>query len=561
MWAGVISLASAQNVTVSIGSGSAAKNENVTVPLMISDVTNLGSAKVTLTFNESVVNVTAVSDSQFDQPPNLFTRGPGWVLLQAGQFMTGLDGDVLMCNVTLEAVGAEGDTSPLNLTDIALEDMAMTPIAVDVVSNGTFSILDETAPVVTNPSADPTIISDAAVIYGATESRLNVTVTDNSSIALVTIDLTSIGEPATAPMINVPGTDIYTLTTTASIAGVHSLPVNATDAWGNSNISVNIPLTVVSPAVLTIEDNINVAPSGTVVTPIMINGISFDAAVAVVNINLAYNSSVVHVTAIGDSAFDFCDSNIDNVTGITTIGAMQMANPPLSGDVQLCNVTFEAVGPVEATSTLNLSISELVTEGPPPVKIPANVDNGSIKVGEVDPPEVTDASANPSVIPNDTDDDPKWGETSVLNVTVTDESNIVSVTIDLSAIGGSAVQQMANIVGDIWSVETNATGGTAPGTYDLQINATDEYGNSNTTESISLRVQKNGDVQPYNGDGTVDFVHDGLYLVRHTLNVPGYGDIRDNIADVTGDGTIDFVHDGLYLVRNTLNVPGYEILH
>jgi hypothetical protein len=223
------------------------------------------------------------------------------------------------------------------------------------------------------------------------------------------------------------------------------------------------------------------------------------------------------------------------------------------GEHDPITVDIDTTGLSEGSHTCYISISS--NDGSGIFTVTVNI------ITETTPPLVTDPSANPSVIPDDTDDDPRWGETSVLNVTVTDESNIESVTIDLSAIGGSAVQPMTNIVGDIWSVETNATEGTAPGTYDLLINATDEYGNSNTTESISLRVQKNGDVQPYNGDGTVDFMHDGLYLVRHTLNVPGYVDIRDNIADVTGDGTIDFVHDGLYLVRHTLNVPGYEILH
>jgi len=58
----------------------------------------------------------------------------------------------------------------------------------------------------------------------------------------------------------------------------------------------------------------------------------------------------------------------------------------------------------------------------------------------------------------------------------------------------------------------------------------------------------------------VDFMHDALYLVRHTKGVPGYENIRDNIADVTGDGKVDFMHDALYLVRHTKGVPGYEIL-
>ena len=186
--------------------------------------------------------------------------------------------------------------------------------------------------------------------------------------------------------------------------------------------------------------------------------------------------------------------------------------------------------------------------------------NGTFSIGETDPPIVTDPSAAPLVIPDDTDNNPLWGEESQLNVVVTDANAIIGVTIDLSSVGGLADQQMTNIGGDNWSVNTNATAGTLHGTYDLRVNATDEHDNSNTTVVISLTVQKNGDVQPYDGNGIVDFSHDALYLVRHTLNVDGYENIRENIADVTGDGIVDFTHDGLYLVRHTLNVDGYEVL-
>ena len=194
------------------------------------------------------------------------------------------------------------------------------------------------------------------------------------------------------------------------------------------------------------------------------------------------------------------------------------------------------------------------------------------KPGDTEAPVVTNPNASTRIIPEDTDNNPTcsgtlYSETSQLNVTITDESNITSVTINLSAIGGSAVQAMTNIPGtNIWTVITNASAGTAGWNgsayvpYELQVNATDEYGNSNTSVCVELTVMKNGDVT---GDGTVDFTHDGLYLVRYTLNVPGYEElpVPDNVADVTGDCTVDFTHDGLYLVRYTLNVPGYEVLH
>jgi hypothetical protein len=158
----------------------------------------------------------------------------------------------------------------------------------------------------------------------------------------------------------------------------------------------------------------------------------------------------------------------------------------------------------------------------------------------------------------DTDGVPSWGETATLSVTVTDESDIASVTIDLSAIGGSSAQPMTNIIGNIWSVNTSAAAGTPTQTYDLRVNATDIYGYSNTSVVISLMVVKNGDVI---GDGKVDFKGDVIYLKKHIRGVSGYEALIEEVADVTGDGRVDFAGDVVYLARHTKDVPGYEILH
>jgi hypothetical protein len=155
----LVSLASSTpDVTVLIGSASLGKGDNAVVSIMIEDVSNLGYAGVNLTFEESVVNVTAVSNSDFNSPPYIYTRGPGWVILEGGQLEKGLEGTVRLCNVMLHTVGECGDMSLLNLTDVALDDMQMKPIAVGKVINGTFTILDTVAPVaVTNLKAnDPT---------------------------------------------------------------------------------------------------------------------------------------------------------------------------------------------------------------------------------------------------------------------------------------------------------------------------------------------------------------------------------------------------------------------
>src|SRR5574341_620458 len=108
------------------------------------------------------------------------------------------------------------------------------------------------------------------------------------------------------------------------------------------------------------------------------------------------------------------------------------------------------------------------------------------------PPSVT-GPATSHEIPDDTDSEPLWGEVAQLNVTVTDESSVASVTVNLSEIGGSAAKLMTNIGGNIYSATTNASAGTPPKLYNLTVNATDIYRNSNTGVRIQLLVRMNGD--------------------------------------------------------------------
>ncbi|RLG32477.1 hypothetical protein DRN80_06105, partial [Methanosarcinales archaeon] len=132
----------ASATTVSIGSTIVGEGETGVVSLMVNDVTDLGGVHVNLTYDASVVNVTALTNSDFDSKPNLYKRGHGWVLLEGGQYESGLSGSVKLCDVTLEAVGKAGESSYLNLTDIDIETFTYPPtdIPIDEVINGTFTI-------------------------------------------------------------------------------------------------------------------------------------------------------------------------------------------------------------------------------------------------------------------------------------------------------------------------------------------------------------------------------------------------------------------------------------
>ncbi len=99
------------------------------------------------------------------------------------------------------------------------------------------------------------------------------------------------------------------------------------------------------------------------------------------------------------------------------------------------------------------------------------------------PPIITDPSANPSSIA-------AGGiHEAQLNVTVTDESGIYSVTVDLSALGGLEAKEMLKIDDtNVYTTTTTATVGTPPGTYNLQVNATDNSTNRNSNTSVRIQL-------------------------------------------------------------------------
>ncbi len=176
------------------------------------------------------------------------------------------------------------------------------------------------------------------------------------------------------------------------------------------------------------------------------------------------------------------------------------------------------------------------------------------------PLTVSAPAASPALIATDTDGTPGWGESSTLGVTVTGGSGGEAVTIDLSAIGGSASVPMLRADDGRWTVQVTATTASPHqnGTYcpgDLDVTVTEESGVVNTSVAVPLTVVLNGDVS---GDGRVT-LYDAACLGRSLLGVPGYA-AGTPPADVTGDGDLSLA-DAMYLAKHVLGIPGFETLH
>ena len=147
----------AQGAVISIGSGSADPGENVTVPVMVNNVTNVGVVDINITFDPTVVDVEVeqmwigppvnkwfiVGD--FDNTIPVIENTKGFARIGAFQSGSpGLNGNVRLVNLKLTPVDSAGSYTTLNITVNELKDA--TPEGSDIqvrMQNGTFTITGE----------------------------------------------------------------------------------------------------------------------------------------------------------------------------------------------------------------------------------------------------------------------------------------------------------------------------------------------------------------------------------------------------------------------------------
>ncbi len=139
-------LAQDTGATVSIGAIEIPPQGVAKVPIMVKNVSALGGGVIHLTFDSSVVRVIKVSEGG----GNSLTVGawncntsvnPGYVNIAAySTLLPGHTGEVIFAYLTCEAVGAEGNTTTLNLSVDSLFTIGYEDIPFEVVE-GTVSIV------------------------------------------------------------------------------------------------------------------------------------------------------------------------------------------------------------------------------------------------------------------------------------------------------------------------------------------------------------------------------------------------------------------------------------
>ena len=345
-------------------------------------------------------------------------------------------------------------------------------------------------------------------------------------------------------LLNTTESQYYSVTDLLSDT-TYTFSVSATTTAGITGDSASITVQTAAEEssgsnTLHIADDVTASKGSYVTVPVMI----YDATwVACAGVKLTYDVSVVNVIGVtqGDFTTYFGFDDESAADGWVLINTY-VNGTQLTGDVKIADLILKAVGDAGDTSSLDMEIIAMTDQNGHPVS--GTVSNGLFTVvSDTSPPVVADPSAS-QLIPDDIDGVPSWGETATLNVTVTDESDIAGVTIDLSAIGGSPVQPMTHIGNNVWSVTTNASAGTPPQTYELQVCATDIHGYTNMHERVELVVMRNGDVT-----GDNDVTPDDVALLENYVTYPDQYTISSEfVADVTGDGAVN-IADAMMLAN------------
>ncbi|RZN42786.1 MAG: PKD domain-containing protein [Methanophagales archaeon ANME-1-THS] len=106
--------------------------------IMIHNVSYLGVADITLTFDPSVVHIVSLTASDFDLLLPVINNTAGTARLGGMDYGDGLYGNVTVAEVTVKAVGDHGELSGLNLSINELKEAGPEEIAIPAtVDNGT----------------------------------------------------------------------------------------------------------------------------------------------------------------------------------------------------------------------------------------------------------------------------------------------------------------------------------------------------------------------------------------------------------------------------------------
>ncbi len=440
---------------------------------------NLGSGQINLTYNPDCANVTkwTRNTTNFPMGGESHYAGREWITFMA---LDQLTGDYMVGTLTIHCVHEEECTTPLAFADGSkLFDEGGSEISAIWV-DGTFECSEDsgdTEPPYTtghDPAPDATDVPiETNIMVHVRDDRSGV---DNDTIVM------TVGGDAVIPAIVGDKSD-YKLVHDHEIGygQVVNVTIDASDLAGNAmHDAYSFTIESAPP-----ENTVYLKPQhsstrycNTTEVEIWVNATNQGSG----QINLTYDPGCANVTKWTRNTTNFPMGGESHYAGREWITFMALDQ--LTGDYMVGTLTIHCVHEEECTTPLAFADgSKLFDEGGS--EILAIWVDGTFGCSDTIPPSVTNPTATPTSIVAD------GIQTAQLNVTATDPSGIGFVTVNLSAIGGSAVQAMEPSGGDTYSTDTTASVDTPPGTYCLYVNASDVFDNyDDTSVCIELELVK-----------------------------------------------------------------------
>ncbi|MEA3281423.1 MAG: PKD domain-containing protein [Euryarchaeota archaeon] len=128
--------------TVSVSDVFFEPGDDATVSIVINNVSNLGVANINIDYDPSVVCITTVNNSDFDDLYPVIDNTIGLVKVGGVDYGDGLSGNVKLADLLIEAVGDACETSTLNLTVNELKEASATETTIPATVDSGIAVLN-----------------------------------------------------------------------------------------------------------------------------------------------------------------------------------------------------------------------------------------------------------------------------------------------------------------------------------------------------------------------------------------------------------------------------------
>jgi hypothetical protein len=241
----------ASSTVVSISNASADPYDTTTVPISITDVTDLGAATIWLSYDKDVVEVDSVGVGDLGSITYGINNADG-ITKMSWASATGYTGTYVFAYITLHAVGSVCETSPLDLDVRELADTSANPI-VHAVADGEFQVTGTMLCTSPDPPAhdfgtvpegeerswsfDIINCCTGTLTWDVTDDQPWITVTPASGSTTTETDTVTV--------------DIDTTGLECGITHTGTITVTSNDGTKNGTITVHVPCGVLPDLVIT----------------------------------------------------------------------------------------------------------------------------------------------------------------------------------------------------------------------------------------------------------------------------------------------------------------------